>query len=255
MSIILLPIILILFFTVFLVMSIVDTVDVVSQGGIIQYDESTFQDYTQSAYYSNFTDVETQEDGILIVVLAYEDYQEVAYIAWPGDNIENNINNAFSTGSYFGSYFDSTVNIDNYKYSISKDLSKVIDYMSDRVVSYGNESSFIVDHDMTNAPKSVAINKSKLVDLNEQTLSVSLERFTEETGIPIILLVDDAEAVFGKTIPSSNIVVLVFASIAIIACVVFMIVKIRQRRKMKADLGNGEPAGDKYGSGVDGDMF
>ena len=255
MSIILLPIILILFFAVFLVMSIVDTVDVVSQGGIIQYDETTFQDYTQSAYYSNFTDVKTQEDGILVVVLAYEDYQEVAYIAWPGDNIKNNINNAFSTGSYFGSYFDSTVNRDNYKYSISKDLSKIIDYMSDRVVSYGNGSSFIVDHDMTNAPKSAAINKSKLVDLNEETISVSLERFTEATGIPIILLVDDAEAVFGKTIPSGNIVVLVFASIAIIACVVFIIVKLRQRRKLKADFDKDQPVGDKYGGGVDEDMF
>ena len=257
-SIILVPIIITIIALMFLVANIISTVSIINNGGEVVYDEEAFQDYANANYYAHFSDPTTEEDGIMIIILTYEDNQELAYAAWVGDNVSTSVNDLFGTDDEFGYYLESTINIDNYKYSLSKDISKIMDYMATEV-SYLSGSNFVENHDMSGAPKSALINRSGL-DMNKNTVESALDRFTEETDIPAAVLVDTAENVFGKSMPTGNIILAVI-TVAIIAICVFSIVKnVKTNKKMKNNFKVNEPNqtrnenGTDY-SGLDRDTF
>ena len=237
LGIILLPAILILFASLFLIINLVNTIGIIADGGQIVYNEEVFQDYAYATYNQHFTDVATYEDGLLIVVLNYEDKQSVSYMAFIGDNVNNRINNAFSSRGDFGRYVESSVNSDNYKYSLSKDLAKVMDYMTERIVNMGLDSSFIDKHDMSGAPEAKFVNKSNII-MSPQTIEGSLARFTDATDIPVYLVVDEGENVFGRTMPVGNIIIAVITLIVIIACIVYIVKKLKHKNDVKRDLGN-----------------
>lgn len=236
LGIILLPIIIIVLGVIFLVVNLVSTIGIIAQGGEIVYDDEVFQDYAYNAYYSHFSEKTTSEDGIMILFVNYEDNQELAYVCFAGDNVNNRINNLFGSDSEFGRVLESTVNADNYKYSLSKDLAKVMDHMTTEVVELNLSSSFVKEHDMSDAPGATLIDKSGL-NLNEETIKDSLVNFQNETGIPVLLVVDDAESVFGKTMPIANIVMAVITLGVIIFGICFLVSKIRRRNMINNDLG------------------
>ncbi len=238
LGVILLPAILILFASVFLISNLIVTITIIANGGQIVYNEEVFQDYAYAAYNSHFTDATTYEDGLLIVILNYEDKQSVSYMAFVGDNVANSINNAFSSRGDFGRYIESSVNMDNYKYSLSKDLSKVMDYMTTRVGQMNLDSSFIDKHDMSKAPAPKFENKSNIT-MSPQTVEGSLNRFTEATGIPVYMLVDEGENVFGRTMPVTNIIIAVITLIVIVFCIVYIVNKIKHKNDVNRDLGGG----------------
>ena len=238
LGIILLPFIIILFAALFLIINLITTISIIADGGEIVYNEEVFQDYAYATYNSHFTDATTYEDGLLIVILNYEDKQSVSYMAFMGDNVQNSINNAFSSRGDFGRYVESNVNKDNYKYSLSKDLSMVMDYMTTRVVNMNLDSSFIDNHDMSKAPASKFENKSNII-MTPQTVESSLARFTEATGIPVYLIVDEGEAVFGRTMPVGNIIIAVLTLGVIIFCIVYIVGKLKHKNDVNHDLGGG----------------
>ena len=204
--------------------------------GEIVYNEEIFQDYAYATYNSHFTDTETYEDGLMILFLNYEDKQSISYMAFIGDNIENSVNNLFSSRGEFGRYVESSINMDNYKYSLSKDISKVIDHMAEQVVLQDLDSSFIDEHNMEKAPAPKFENKSNIT-MSSQTVEGSLNRFTEATGIPVYLVVEEGEAVFGRTMPVGNIVLAVITLGVIIFCIVYIVKKIKHKNDMNRDLG------------------
>ena len=237
LGIILLPAILVILGIALLILNLVSTISIISQGGQVVYDEEAFQDYANAAYYSHFNDEATEEDGLMVIILNYEDNQELGYIAWVGDNLANAVNDAFDSNGTFGNYLERTINIDNYKYSLSKDIAKVMDYMSSVVTNLNVKSVFVEDHDMSSAPGSRLIDKSAL-SLNEKTVNDSLVRFTEATGIPCAVVVDEAEAVFGKTMPTGNIVAAVITLILIIVGICYIVKKLKRRKTLKNDFGD-----------------
>ena len=235
MGIILLPIIIIFFAIIFLVVNLITTFTAISQGGLVSYDEEKFQNFANEKYYEYFTDKTTQEDGIMIFMLTYEDNYDYAYVAWAGDNINNDINDAFSAYGTFGDAMENNINADNYQYSLSKDLAKVVDTMTLEIRKLGLESSFVKEHDTTGI-ESKLIDKSGL-NLNEETVNSSLEAFYEETDIPVVMYVVTAEEVFGKTMPIGNIVISVVTLIIIGVCVYYLVTKIRKNKMVERDLG------------------
>ncbi len=236
LGIILLPAILILLCAIILIVNLVSTISIIANGGQVVYDEEQFQDYANARYYAHFSDSKTEEDGLMFIILNYEDDQTVDYVAWIGDNVNNRINDLFASNGDFGRALESYVNIDNYKYSLSKDLAKVIDYMAERVEMLGVDTPFIKDHDMSNAPAPDFINNSGL-KMNTETVEDALVRFTEQTGIPTAMVVDEAEDVFGKTMPVGGIIFSVITLLIIVFCVVYIVKKVRHRNMMNKDFG------------------
>lgn len=237
LGIILLPFIIILLCVIFLIFNLISTISIIANGGQIVYDEEKFQDYANAQYYAHFSDAKTEEDGLMIIILNYEDNQSFSYVAWIGDNVDNRVNDLFASNGEFGRAMESTVNVDNYKYSLSKDLAKVIYNMADKIESRGYDS-FVKEHDMSGAPMPELINNSAL-SLNEETIEGALFDFQVRTRIPVAVLVEEGEAVFGKTMPVGNIIFAVITLIIIGVCVYYIVSKIRRKNRISNDLGSG----------------
>lgn len=206
----------------------------VTQGGVIGYDEREMQDFANKQYAKEFGDSTAYEDNILIVFLVNEECDGYNTIAWVGDNIATNINYMFGNEySEFG--VEMLANIpDYYEYSLSGNLANTVEGMADRIGLLGS-SSFKTQGDQSKMTESHLTNLSSLT-LNENTVNTALLDFTERTDIPIVIVVEDVDAVFDRTISVTDIIVVIIA-VGIGAFAVYMIVKAVKNRK-NGDGGN-----------------
>ena len=99
-----------------------------------------------------------------------------------------------------------TTSISDYHgYSLGGNLAQVVDKMTDKVVALGLESSFKEESDRTTVAYSEIYNYSNC-KFTVDTVNNSLENFTEKTGIPICIVVDNETTVFGggNTVPEQD---------------------------------------------------
>ena len=206
----------------------------VQNGGTVTYNERTFQDYANQQYLTEFESSSAYEDNILIVFLTNEEADGYYTIAWVGDNLKTQINEQFGNEyTVFGRAMQSSIDTDYYAYSISSNLASVMDKMTDSVTKLNLESSFKVEEDHSEMVESHLTNRSNLA-INEETVERSLRGFTEATDIPVVMVVDSMENVFGKSINSGDILTLVvFAGMAAVA--IWLIVKAIKGREGNPD--------------------
>ncbi len=201
-----LPIIILVLAGIFLVTSIVSLIAAVASGGVVQYNEYKFQAYADEQYSAIYGEYEdAYEDNIVIIFTTSESFDEYYSIAWVGDNISTNINLMFGDETTeFGYAMERCILVEDggYKSSLSKNLAMAVDLMKDSCSGY---NSFVKNNSAERGP-SVVINRDEDLNFNEQTVKNALDAFTEETGIPISIVIEDAEDVFGKTIPPSYII-------------------------------------------------
>jgi len=240
----LLPIIAIVIAAVFLIVSMLNAFSALASGGIIQYDENKFQSYADSQYTQLYGNTDAYLDNIVLVFLTYEDNYEYNYIAWLGEHIDNNVNYKFGgNGTELGNAMNRSI-AQNYGYSLTMNLSAVIEIMEGEVTELGSG-----DHYKNNCNDNREQNVSKFINntsLNviESELDYSLESFTDSTGIPISLVIEDAEDVFGKTMPGEYIITIII-SLVVIGIAIYFIVKGVKGRK---NGGNGQ-GGNGYNNG------
>lgn len=160
------------------------------------YDEGVMQDYADERYKEHFGDYDNYENNILLVFLTNEACDGYYTIAWVGDNIKYEINEMFGEYTEYGEALSSYINQEYYAYSLDKDLSMVINEMTDKIVSLGFSDSFGGDFTEGETAPSVTDNRTKL-EMNTQIIDSALSEFTEKTGIPCVIVVDSAEKVFG----------------------------------------------------------
>lgn len=231
------PVILILMAAVMLFATVGTAFTDVTSGGSVKYDENTFQDYADAQYRAEFGNSTAYEDNLLLVVLVDEDYYDYHYIAWVGDHIQTDINKLFGNErTEFGRAMDANVNVNSYKYSLDTNLAQVVEQMTAVIEQKNLESSFKCKEEHIQVDSHVT-NKTDL-DITEETVNLALTEFTETTGIPIVLVVDDAEDVFGKTIDSGSIVI-VLLSVAMIGFAIYLIVKSARQKREDGD-GDGD---------------
>ena len=235
-SLILVPIILIFFAVSILFSSIRGTLTITSEGGVTSYDENIFQDYADAQYNAEFGRSTAYEDNILLVFLTEdEEYYDYCYIAWVGDHIATDINYMFGNESTeLGQAISDSVNVTSYKYSLDSNLAQVIKTMEERIVSLGLASSFTCGEDHAQM-KSHLTNKTSL-NLTEDTVNAALQSFTDATGIPIVIVVDDIADVFKTDMPvrstSTVSVFTVVIAVALIVLAVWLIARsIRKRNE------------------------
>lgn len=237
LGIILLPIIAIVLCVVLLIANLYTTFAVIAEGGEIVYDETVFQDYAMAQWDKHFTDSKTYEDNVLLTFLTFEDYNQYYCIAFVGDNVKSSINLMFGNEyTEFGQAVTGSIST-NYKYSLDSNIAIVMDKMTEEISSLNLSSPFYKESGGT--PATSKMTNYTALPLTEQTVNDSLERFTEETGIPAVVVVDTAENVFGKTMPVGNIIVAVITLLVIIGCAWFIISKIKHKNDINRDFQGG----------------
>lgn len=202
----------------------------VKNGGVVSYDEAVFQEYADQQYQAAFANSSATEDNILIVFLTNEESDGYYTIAWVGDNIHRDINLMFgSEGSAFGNAMLGTVNSQYHAYSVDSDLAMVMETMTEKVNALGLESSFKFEKDHSNVTRSHVVNNSHL-SITEETVNTALENFTEETDIPVVIVVDTMENVFGKTMPATTIMALLVLTVFAVAAIILLVKAFKSRK-------------------------
>lgn len=242
----LLPIIMLLIVGIVLISSIGPAITAFTEGGVVQYDEEKLQDFADSQYREIYGASTAYEDNILIVFLTDEDYQEYAYGAWVGDHINTDVNYMFGARSTdFGRAMSNAINTNSYKYSLDSNLASVIEAMQKKIASLGT------DHFNCNENHDLAIcrfeNYSN-VDMTVETVDTALKSFTAATGISISIVVEDAEEVFGRTMPGSYVITLLIC-LVFIGVAVYLIVRGVKNRKNGSGGDGGYNNGNGYNNG------
>lgn len=218
----------------------------VAQGGSVVYNEEVFQDYADNQYAKEFGSSSAYEDNLLLVFLTAEDDRGYAYIAWVGDHIDQDVNYLFGgNGSALGNAMDMSINQSNYKYSLDSNLAMAVTQMQKKVEALGLEDSFVCTEDHAQV-KPHLTNYTDL-SMTADTVNAALESFTASTGIPLVIVVEDVEEVFGKTVNGNSWFVLIIAAVLLILAV-SLIVKAVKRRKQNPD-------DDRYNRNNDYDRY
>ncbi len=249
----LLPIILILV-VVLMVTSVLGSfgsaLSTVASGGNLTYDENQFQDYADNQYAAAFGNTTAYEDNLLLVfTVEDEEYWDYAYIGWVGDHINNEINLMFGNEqTAFGRAITASINGQSYKYSLDSNLSLVVESMQDQIVAKNLPSSFkSTCRDTQHVQvESHMINNTDL-PLTEETVNDALVAFTEATGISVVLVVEDIDDVFDRTIPISDIITLIFAGVILIIAIV-LIVRVFKNKKKNGGNNGGNGNNDHNGN-------
>lgn len=228
MGMILMPVILILLSVVLLFSSVGNAFSVISQGGVITYDEEKFQDYADAQYATEFGNSTAYEDNILIVFLTDEEHYDYYYIAWVGDHIATDINLMFGNNqTALGRSIAASVNTSSYKYSLDSNLAQVVEQMKNSIADKSIDSFTCSENHIQ--VESHLTNKTD-IELTAATVNTALQSFTDETGIPMVIVVEDMEDVFGKEIPANTIFTAIVA-VALMILAVYLIIRGVRKRK------------------------
>lgn len=204
-----------------------------SSGGNVRYNEEAFQDYADQQYAAEFGSSTAYEDNLLITVLIEENHSSYYYIAWVGDHIATDINlmmgNAYTA---LGSAMNSAINTSSYKYSLDSNLAQVMNLLTQQVQKLGLESSFTCSEDHIQVSSHLT-NHTDL-SLTEGTVNDALTAFTDATGIPVVIVVEDAADVFARSVSAGSVVVVLIVAVAVIALIV-VIVKNARRKENNVD--------------------
>lgn len=226
------PIILILFAGILLLSTFSSAFNSVMTGGEIYYDENTFQTYADEQYAEYFGDFEDYEDALLIVfAVDAETCYDYAYIAWPGDHLDRKINYMFgSNGTEFGNAIaSSAINSSSYKFSLDSGIAAVMSEMEERVVKLGLENNLTCKHEYPTF-ESHMVNKTEL-KVTPGTVNPALVSFTEATGIPVIVVIEDADEILPQNFDYMS----VFIAIVFIVIAIVLIVNALKNRKPKEE--------------------
>ncbi len=196
------------------------------------YDENALQDFANRQYEAEFGESSAYEDNLLITFLIDdEEYYDFYYIAWVGDHIATEINHMLGNNdTVLGQAMNDCINATSYKYSLDSNLAQVMEIMSGKIQALALESSFTCTENHTQVTSHLT-NRTNL-DMTESTVNNALAAFTDATGIPVVIVVEDMDAVFGKTVAntsgSSVSFVLILGLIAV--AVIILVVKNQRRR-------------------------
>lgn len=170
----------------FMIFAIIILALIFGESGV-GYDDQAFQEYANEQYYAAFSDTDDYEGNILIVFLTYEGYDGYDCIPWGGYNIDA------ETEELFGSYFESAVRNatpDYYEFALTKSFRQIINTMTGAAPGKATAETVDTQH-------SIIYNNTG-IEIDKGIVNTALQEFTEKTGYPIAIVVEDGAEVFGK---------------------------------------------------------
>ena len=229
------PIIILLVFILALFGSFMTSISNIANGGSVDYDERTMQIYGNERYAEAFGELDSYEENILIVFLVNEEYDGYYVYACVGNDLDMNVQNLY--GNEYTQFGVTVLNAvpDYYEFSLSANLASIMKTMAVKTVAAG-----ATPEDAEYGDVSYLMNNSSLA-INEQTVNKALLEFTEKTGIPAVIAVDDMEDVFGKSIKGDDvmIILIMLGLLGFIGFVVFRAVMAKKNGGNQNGTGNG----------------
>ena len=190
-------------FSIFLfILFLVPTIDVCRDGGNIVYNDTYAVSYRDTQY-SKYFDGANEKNGLLIVYLVDDvnsKYDQYLCISKVGENVADKIKNEFGTD---GSSFGKTVlkEIDKkYEESFSSDIVAIMNTMSKEVTDHQLESSFKDGATPADTSVSKVINHTPLA-ISTDMINESLVAFSNETDLPVIIVIESLDKVFNRQLP------------------------------------------------------
>ncbi|MBQ9779984.1 MAG: hypothetical protein IJW00_03465 [Clostridia bacterium] len=242
---IMVPIFLIFFSILLIVSSMGSAFASVAQGGDIVYNEEVFQDYADARYQAEFGTSEAYEDQILLVVLTYENQSDYAYIAWVGDHIDNRVNYMFGNNdTKLGYVMNNSISASSYKYSLDSNLAQVVETMGSEVEKLGLVSSFKCEEN--HASVTPHLTNMSALSMTDATVNDALVDFAETTGITMVIVVDEAEDVFGRSVSFESIF-FVLVAFVILSLAIYWIYKMVKGSRNNKNGQNGQQSGQQNG--------
>ena len=140
---------------------------------------------------------------------------------------------------------------EDYRHTLSRALSNTVNKLESDITAL-NLSSNHTCSDTHTQVNSHLTNLSELV-IDSELVNDALTRFTASTDIPIVIVVDEMEDVFGKTMPFELVLTLLVAA-AFIGVGIYLIVRVVKNNKKKGDGdgGNRYAKDDGNGGGYSG---
>ena len=250
------PIFIVLFSVALLFSTVTSSFINVSRGGEYKYDEVRLQDYADMQYAEVFGETDDYEDNLLLVFLVEdENYYDYAFIAWTGNHIVDPIYEMFGNEhTEFGRAIQSSsINSDTYKHSLSRGITSVITKMEDNIANLNLEKSYSCKSIAHNFDSKV-INNTSINNFDEEMINSALASFTGETGIPVVVVVEDIEEVFPKSIEIFDIIVVIVA-IGLFVLAIFLIVKAVKAAKEKKEDDGSYKGSSQQSERIDFDKF
>ena len=219
-AVLILPIIILVLFMAVLLGSFINSLGNILAGGTVEYDELTMQEYANARYYEYFdSSSEGFEENILITFVIAEETDGYYTIAWVGNDLSRGVRDLYGDETTaFGNAVRSSIG-DQYKFSLPQNLHDVIDKMIAPTKTAGGADTTPSDGE------SRFVNLSD-ISIAETTVMRAIENFHSETGIPVVLVVEDEKDVFPKSIKGEDILIVVimlilsvFLIILILRCV------------------------------------
>lgn len=251
-AILLIPIIVIALVGLLAVTSIVGMVSsfkTVANGGLVNYDYDRLEEYALEEYYSAFG--HDDEDSILIVVVTAENNYDFDWYACVGYDISSQVNEMFGgTGTALGNAMLDSVDTQSYKNSLTRNLSDVVEKMQAKVEATGTKAL-----KCSHTPKNTShlVNNSGL-NISSSVVDEALKNFTDATGVPVVIVVDTAENVFGKYVPAGDIITIVI-SLVIMGVAIFFIVRAIRKRKNDPNNPNNNNNNNSNNGGYNNDGY
>ncbi len=214
LGVILLPIVLII-----IVISLISTIfgsvgnsfNNIKNGGSIIVDYDVMESYACEQYDIEFADAVYPGDNILILFLVDEECEGFQTIAIVGSNVDTKIDKMFGNETTeFGRAMLGNIKESGYRNSLSKNLAAVVDEMAGKIANLSLSQSFVDDMGSPGDYNSHVVNKSN-VAVSDVTINRALADFTNETDIPITIVIDDYEDVFEKSYSGTDYFVIILA--------------------------------------------
>ena len=158
------------------------------------YDETKLSDFASSQYEAFFGNSQSYEDNLLLAFVVYEDCEQFSYMTWVGDHIGPD---AFQYLQGEGTWLDIMLSRqvgNNYRNTLSADLDRAVRELAQKLGEVDPVGSLSCGEDSSDSPTSVQNCSALALDAN--LIEDALRYFRETTGIPIVLVIEDATDVF-----------------------------------------------------------
>ena len=199
-----------------------------------EYDEDALYDYALAQYEANFdASAATYEDNFLLLFLVNEERNGYSWYSIVGDNLAPRINRALGgDGTELGDTLKEWIP-SSYSKSLGGNLDNAVRELGDTLSSLGApfKKRVVETHDVS---LSKLVNNSDYA-LDEETLNAGLTYFTEQTDIPIVLVVDNADRVLTLVTKTwADVAPRLLMGVLILGLAAFFIImSVRSYRKQK----------------------
>lgn len=229
-----LPILVLILAATLFVFSAISSFSAIAEGGVIQYSEEKIYNYTLSQYDELYAGQNGYEDNIVISFVVHEDNTSLDGYTIVGYHLDKKVNAMFGGE---GTALQTAVRNwipENYSGAL-ENIRYTVDDMRENVNGLGLSKNVTCYE--TNTQISKVINNTER-SINTSIIEEATVRFTEETGIPISIVIDDAEDVFGRTIPAGDVLMVIICLIVMIIAIAFIVRGVRARRYRNRNGGN-----------------